>query len=310
MISIVIANWNSGRLLENCVRSLFENASGAEITVVDNASSDSSLSFMEAGPVLHGRVSVIRNDDNLGFAAACNQGWRASAGCHILFLNPDTECLPGSIHRLEQTLSAAPGVWAVGGCLVAPAGEFPSDFNVRPFPDIAGLAADMLFLKRISVGRRRSRALSPSRAFAAMEVDQPAAACLMVTKAALESIDGFDESFYPAWFEDVDLCRRIRDHGGRIQFQPGARFLHHGGYSTALLSRRRFLEIYHGNQLRYFRKHHGQAAAARARILIIAGLMIRSALSIAASPPRGVSRSDSITAYWNAAVHLSKPRVD
>jgi GT2 family glycosyltransferase len=143
VISIVIVNWNSGGLLENCVRSLLRNAAGCQIIVVDNASTDSSLLFfeqMQDGPVL------IRNSRNVGFAAGSNLGWRAGEGSLLLFLNPDTECFPGSIDRLEQTLIADKEVWAAGGRLISPSGTPQEDFNVRAFPSVAGVAAEMLLI--------------------------------------------------------------------------------------------------------------------------------------------------------------------
>jgi hypothetical protein len=126
----------------------------------------------------------------------------------------------------------------------------------------------------------------------------------MVARTALEAIDGFDEDFGPAWFEDVDLCRRIRDRGGRIQYQPGARFLHHGGYSLQHLSRQDFLEIFHTNQIRYFRKHFGPKTAGRVRRWILLGLFLRSALSLAVSPSPGVPRAAAARMFWNAARHI------
>ena len=176
-------------------------------------------------------LSILRNNRNIGFAAGNNLGWRASKGDRILFLNPDTECLPESIPRLEQTLISDHAIWAVGGRLVGPTGKPQFDFNVRSFPTIGSVASEMFFLDEIWPSNPWSHSVHPDDGGQPVDVDQPAAACLMVSRAALESIGGFDEAFYPAWFEDVDLCRRIRNQGGRIQFQPNACFLHHGGYS-------------------------------------------------------------------------------
>ena len=293
MISVVIVNWNSGLFLENCVRSLIQNAPGCEVCIVDNASTDSSLRFADE---LKPGILIHRNSRNAGFAAANNTGWRASKGSHILFLNPDTECFPGSVNHLKEAL-AYENIWAVGGQLVGRSGKPQTTFNVRPFPTIGRVAAEMFFIEKI-----RPHQLSPQET----DVDQPAAACLMVTRKALETLGGFDEAFYPAWFEDVDLCRRIRNLGGRIRYKPAARFLHHGGYSLSCLSRQDFLEIYHSNQIRYFRKHHGTGAALNAKRLIVAGLMLRSALSAILPPSSSESRTASVKAFWNAARRIAK----
>ena len=305
MISIVIVNWNSGQLLENCVRSLLANAAGCQIIIVDNASADSSLSFADK---IGADLSILRNNRNIGFAAGNNLGWRASKGDRILFLNPDTECLPESISRLEQTLVSDPAIWAVGGRLVSPTGKSQMDFNVRSFPTIGSVASEMFFLDEIWPSNPWSHSVHPDDGGQPVDVDQPAAACLMVSRAALESIGGFDEAFYPAWFEDVDLCRRIRNQGGRIQFQPNARFLHHGGYSLGRISRQDFLESFHTNQIRYFRKHYGPRAASRVRRLILLGLFLRAGLSMIHSPATEMSRAAASKMFWNAARHIFRLR--
>ena len=134
-----------------------------------------------------------------------------------------------------------------------------------------------------------------------IDVEQPAAACLMISRSALESIGGFDEYFYPAWFEDVDLCRRIRNQGGRIQYRPEAVFLHQGGYSLQRLEYQNFLESFYSNQIRYFRKHHGPQSARRVRRIILAGLLLRTGISLFYSPICDTPRAIAARSFWGAA---------
>jgi N-acetylglucosaminyl-diphospho-decaprenol L-rhamnosyltransferase len=303
LISIVVVNWNSGQLLQCCIQSLLRNAAGCQIVVVDNASTDSSLHF--ADTIQSADLSILRNHLNAGFAAGNNRGWQQSAGDRILFLNPDAECLPESISFLEQALASDPAVWAVGGHLLSPSGKSQTGFNVRVFPSIGNVAAEMLLLDGIWPANRRRSAYNHADLNEATDVDQPAAACLMVARTALEKVGGFDETFHPAWFEDVDLCRRIRNYGGRILYQPKSRFLHHGGYSLNGMPREDFLEIYHTNQVRYFKKHHGLQTAVRVRRWIVAGLILRSALSMVYSPLPHTARSASARIYWKAARRIA-----
>jgi GT2 family glycosyltransferase len=297
VIAIVIVNWNSGQLLEKCVRSLRTHSTECSITIVDNASEDSSLSFASA---MDAGLTIFRNERNMGFAAGNNQGWRATKGDRILFLNPDTECLPGSISCLEQTLESDRSIWAAGGRLLQASGKPGSNSGVRSFPTVGSVAAEAFFLDEIwpsnpwSLGMRLENTGQP------IDVDQPAAACLMVSREALERIGGFDETFHPAWFEDVDLCRRIRNYGGRIQYQPKAEFRHHGGYSLDHISRQVFLETFHRNQIRYFRKHFGPQYAARVRRLILTGLFLRTGVSMIHSPIRSMSRVAAAKTFWSA----------
>jgi len=304
VISVVIVNWNSGSFLEKCVRSLLRNAPGSQIIVVDNASTDSSLSFAEG---MQGSISILRNRQNLGFAAANNIGWQVSAGDRILFLNPDIECLPESVAGLEKTLNADSAIWAAAGQLIGPSGRPQTRFNLRPFPTVGNVAAEMLFLDDIWPSNPWSGTVNIDYESEA-DVDQPAAACLMLCREALEITDGFDEGFRPAWFEDVDLCRRIRNEGGRIRYQPKSQFLHHGGHSLDNLSRQEFLELFHRNQVRYFRKHHGTRSAGCVRRWITAGLLLRSIISIAYPLAPNLSRAASAKAFWNAARTIGKHR--
>jgi len=302
MISAVIVNWNSGRLLEKCVRSLKTHAAGCAILIVDNASTDGSLDFAsETGEDL----ILLRNARNLGFAAASNLGWRACTGDPVLFLNPDIECLPESVSRLAEAFAGDPDLWAAGGRLVSPSGKPQTGFNVRRFPSLKSAAADAFFIDEIWPSNPWNTGMLLDTVRKPMEVDQPAAACLMVSRAALESIAGFDEAFYPAWFEDVDLCRRIRNRGGRILYHPEAGFIHQGGYSLQRMEHRNFLESFHSNQIRYFRKHHGFRSARRVRRIILAGLLLRAAISLLHPPVRHASRAAAAKSFWNAARHIS-----
>ncbi|MBI2149061.1 MAG: hypothetical protein HYU27_00450 [Acidobacteria bacterium] len=109
----------------------------------------------------------------------------------------------------------------------------------------------------------------------AVRVDQPAAAALMVRRDAYEEVGGFDEQFYPAWYEDVDFCKRLKTRGWEIYFIPRAEFLHAGGYSAEALGSEKFAGAYYGNQVRYARKHLGPAGAAVVRASIAAGMIGR-----------------------------------
>jgi GT2 family glycosyltransferase len=301
VISIIIVNWNSGQLLEKCVRSLLTHSTECSITIVDNASEDSSLSFASA---MDAGLTIFRNERNMGFAAGNNLGWRAAKGNYILFLNPDTECLPGSISCLEQTLESDRSIWAVGGRLIQASGKSGSDPGVRSFPTVRSVAAEAFFLDELWPSNPWSLRMRMENIGRPIDVDQPAAACLMVSRHALERIGGFDETFCPAWFEDVDLCRRIRNHGGRIQYQPGAGFRHHGGYSLNHISRQVFLETFHTNQIRYFRKHFGPQSAARVRRLILTGFFLRIGVSMIHPPVRNMTRVAAAKAFWSATRYL------
>ncbi len=303
MISAVVVNWNSGAFLEKCIASLQSYAAGCEVVVVDNASEDRSADFLVPGP----GIVLVANPSNMGFAAANNTGWRRARGDLVLFLNPDVECQEGAADSLREVLDRTPSVWAAAGSLLQAPGESAPQMSIRRLPSISSVAAEMLLLDEIWPRnpwtvryRMTGEDLRADRA-----VEQPAAACLMIRRTALEAIGGFDEGFRPAWFEDVDLCKRLRDAGGTILFHPSARFVHHGGYSLERLPYAEFLEYYHLNQIRYFLKHHGARDARRVRGLVVAGMRLRAAVSIFHPLVRGSSRTQSFRIFRQAARRFS-----
>jgi N-acetylglucosaminyl-diphospho-decaprenol L-rhamnosyltransferase len=304
MISVVVVNWNAGTLLGGCIRSLREHAPDSEVVVVDNASADDSLrEVAEWGAP----VRLIRNTRNEGFAGGCNIGWRIATCASVLFLNPDAEATPGATAALERCLAEHGDAWAASGLLVSPDGLPQAGFNIRTFPNLASVAAEAFLLHRLwpsNPWTARHR-MSTSDLRTPRDVEQPAAACLVVRRAALERLGGFDEGFHPAWWEDVDLCRRIHSAGGKIRFEPAARFIHHGASSLRRLSLEDYLVAFHTNEQRYFAKHHGADAAAKVWALRIAGLRLRSALAFVGLRMAGLSRRESARRFARAARRLA-----
>lgn len=297
MISIVVVNWNSGTLLGRCLGSLERYAPHCETLVVDNASADGSWQ----AAVDRKGVVLLRNERNEGFAAGCNRGWRESQGDPVLFLNPDAEAAKGAIDALAAALESRPELWAVAGSLTDAGGNPQKGFNARRLPTVASVAADMLFIDEIWPGNPWTDRMPGFDHSRDSEVEQPAAACLMLRRAALTGLEGFDASFHPAWFEDVDLSHRIHGAGGLILYVSRARFLHLGGSSLSSLPYRDFLWHFNRNRLRYFRKHHGRAAAARVRRLVVCGMILRAAFSLVVPRPVGVSRAAAAGMYWEMA---------
>ena len=112
------------------------------------------------------------------------------------------------------------------------------------------------------------------------DVEQPAAACLLVRRDAFDAVGGFDEAFHPAWFEDVDFCRRLLDAGWRIRYVAGARVVHEGGVAMRTLGLGSFSTIWYRNLLRYAGKHGSLATRLALRPLLVAGMAIRTTVSL------------------------------
>jgi N-acetylglucosaminyl-diphospho-decaprenol L-rhamnosyltransferase len=217
-LSVVIVTWNSAEHLPDCIEALDgELPFASEVVVVDNASTDASASVAAS---LGARV--LANGTNEGFGRACNRGARESTGNVVLFLNPDTVVRPGAVKAARRALVAAPGVGAVGGALVA------EDGSPQPAADeFITPARFALRTLRTAAGRGGPATRPP-----AGPVDWVFGAFLMVRRDAFEAAGGFDPDYH-MYYEDMDLCWRLREAGWQTRFAPDAECVHLGGASAA-----------------------------------------------------------------------------
>lgn len=257
-LSAVIVNWNSHAYLARLAASLVPlRGELKEVVVVDNASDDSSLQALQNYP----DIELLRLDRNRGFAAAANEGISQTSAPFILLLNPDVEIVSDSVRRLYERILKQPGAAIVCGPLVDSRGV-PQSFQIRPFPTFVSALRDVLFLDEMIAGwggnsaARPGHGVTPSAEATGVEIEQPAAAFWVLRKSAWEAVGGFDAQFFPAWFEDVDFCRRLRAQGWCFLYFPDSPVVHRGGQSLERLGYRAFIQIYYKNLLRYFRKHH------------------------------------------------------
>ena len=222
-------------------------ASGIAPVVVDNASADRSAERARAGG-----ATVIENAENRGFAAAVNQGFRATDADFVLLLNPDVR-LTTPVDPLVE--AAAGGLSA--GQLTDDAGRPQTGFTIRRLPTAASLSFELLGINRLwrnNRVNRRYRYLDRDLGQPG-PVEQPAGAFLMIRREVWEKLGGFDESFYPVWFEDVDFCRRALDAGFGIQYEPDVKAAHRGGHSVAQVPAGCRMRYWYGSLLRYAAKH-------------------------------------------------------
>ena len=285
-VSVLIVSWNSRELLGRCLQSLASTA--VEVVVVDNGSTDGSAELVARE---HAGVRLIAESTNLGFAAAVNRGRRQASRRFVLLLNSDVEVRAGAIARLAAFLESHDDYGAAGGRLIDASGDPQRGFNIRRFPTMASFAVDLLLIDKIWPGNpitRRYLALDLD-ASRTQPVDQPAAACLLVRRDLLERLGGLDERFHPAWFEDVDLCRRIAGAGWRIGYVADAEFQHLGGVAMRALGLPTFTRIWYRNLRRYVAKHHAPFAYVATTALVAIGMLLRVAVCLSTGRPRQAS---------------------
>ena len=252
-LSIGIVSWNTRDLLDACLRSIATapDAVTREVIVVDNASADDTAEMVRDR---HPDVTLIANADNRGYAAGNNQAIAAASGELILLLNPDIVVHPGGLETLVGVLRERPEAGAVAPRLILPDGSVQASCRSFPTPDVVlyeALGLSRFFPRSRRFGKYRMTwwGYDDER-----PVDQPMASAFMVRRAVLDQVGGMDEDF-PIFFNDVDLCKRIREAGWEIRFTPRASMDHVGGASTSQVRRRMIVES-HRSFVRFYRKHY------------------------------------------------------
>jgi N-acetylglucosaminyl-diphospho-decaprenol L-rhamnosyltransferase len=244
-IDVVIVSYNSAGHLRACVEPL-AGLQGVTVIVVDNASSDGSVEAVADLP-----VQTVPLAENNGFAHGCNTGWRQGTAPAVLFLNPDATIDPDSLQRLADALAASPSVGAVAPKIVESDGSL--DFSQRRFPRLRTTYAQALFLHRVFPQATWSDELvrDPGAYERPGSPDWASGACLLVRRTVLEQLDGLDDGFF-LYCEDLDLCRRIREAGLDVHFEPEAVVVHEGGASAP---RAALLPVLAASRVRYAKKH-------------------------------------------------------
>ena len=297
--SVIIVTYNSGMQIEACVRALASQ--DCEIIVVDNVSSDDTTTRVR-GLADEITLTLLAQDRNLGFAGGVNEGARVAAGETLLILNPDAIAETGAVDALLSCLSV-PNIAAAGGALLDENGSPERGFSFRRLPTLASLLFEVLLINQLwpaNPVNRRYRCLDADLT-GEQEIEQPAGACLAVKRATWENAGGMDTQFYPVWFEDVDLCLRLKKTNARIIYCPWARFHHGGAHSLGKLAFEDKQVFWYTNMLRYVSKHFSAGAVLALRAGIVAGMGLRMLACFLGSKPADVSRNAAVKSYWKVA---------
>lgn len=280
-LSVIIVNWNTRDLLRACLASLRTALAAspltAEILVVDNASSDGSATMVTAE---FPEARLFANRENLNYAGGNNQGLAAAAGDYLLLLNPDTEVPAGAPDALIELLRTHPDAGAAAPALVYPDGRLQS--SIRGFPTPRALFGELSGLGRLlprsAWAAYRAEGLPDDRP---SSVDQPMASAFLVRKEALDQTGPFDPQF-PLFFNDVDLCFRLKQAGWEILYDPRVRVVHVGGASTRQV-RPEAIRRSHEGLRRYYEKHYRGRLPAPLYAAILALIGLGGTLRVAAA---------------------------
>ncbi|MFZ1395994.1 MAG: glycosyltransferase family 2 protein [Candidatus Promineifilaceae bacterium] len=233
-LSIVIVNYNTRQLLDDCLASIFAAqapAGGLEVIVVDNASRDGSTAMVREK---YPSVQLIASEVNRGFSAANNMGVRVANGRTILFLNSDTRVDANALTEPVAYLLANPTVGALTVRLIYPTGERDPD-NHRGFPTPWNAICHFSGLSKLFPADPRFNGYFQSYADMSQThpVDVIAGSYMLMPMALCRELGGWDETYF-FYGEDIDFCYRIRQAGYQIIYYPHVEVLHYKGASSGL----------------------------------------------------------------------------
>ena len=257
-LSIIIVNYNVKYFVHQCLDSIFRSdieQKQVEVFVVDNASSDGSISYLKKHfPARqYPRLHLIANSRNVGFGRANNQALRRANGEYILFLNPDTLLHSETLSRCLEYADAHPQMGALGTMMLRADGSFA--FESRrglPTPCVAmckmtGLSH--LFPQSRTFGKYYMRYLDKEQP---VEIDIISGAFFLARHSALNKTGGFDEDYF-MYGEDVDLSYRLKQNGYENHYVPYP-ILHYKGESTHK-NTFRYVHVFYNAMLIFFKKH-------------------------------------------------------
>lgn len=257
-VSIIIVCYNDREVLLPCLTSIFESRFEVshEVLLVDNGSVDGS---QEEALERHPDVRLVEAGYNSGYAGGNNIGYRASRGRFVLFLNPDTLLCDGVLDRLVERYEALPGCGAVGPNVRNADGSLQR--SVFRSPRLVDFW-DSFMLKRVPGYARLFGFMGYRDEDYANEgdVDVVCGCCFLVGRPVLEEVGCFDEEYF-IYFEEADLCERIRAAGHRVVYTPATSIVHLGGATTVKQQTWFRIRAERSRRL-FFRKHRGPLATA------------------------------------------------
>jgi len=272
-LSIIIVNFNTRQLLFNCLKSIFTETKNIsyEVIIVDNGSTDDSLSFVKKH---FPQVKIITNKKNLGFAKASNQGVTIAKGKYLLFLNSDTLILNKAIEKSLKFIIKNPQINILGCRLLN------KDRSIQPsigfFPQLKQLFLMMFFLDDIPFINRLMKPYQQSRIdfyCKTQEVDWVTGAFLLLSKKVINKIGGFDEDFF-MYNEEVDFCYRAKKEGFKVWFYHEPEIIHLKGKSSQEGFKTAVLGEYQGLE-KFYKKYQSSLANQQLRFLLKFGALLR-----------------------------------
>jgi GT2 family glycosyltransferase len=294
-IAYVIVAYRSAGDIAACLDAIQQDMpAGSEIIVVDNASPDDSAGVARAHP---SRPTIVTSPENRGFGSGCNLGAGSARSDLLFFVNPDARLVPGATGRLLEGVAADEAAVVFGAAVLGPGGSRGAA-SAGFEPSLRSVAGHYLFLARLPYASRLFPPLQLPASSAERSPDWVSGAAMLVRASAYEAVGGFDEALF-MYMEDVDLCCRLRERGGRVRYVPEARVDHALGGSQGGEQAARWFRAFFA----YVARHRGTGEARLVAFVTAAGLALRSMLLRTSNPPHSRRLASAARCGLDLALH-------
>lgn len=252
-LTIIIVNYNSMAYLKKCLNSIINSQYkvNVDIFVSDNNSKDGSIDMVKNE---FPQVFLIENKNNLGYSGAANRAIRQSSGRYILILNNDIEVLDNPLDLMVERINRDSDIGLLGCMLLNSDKTLQQSFGYFNLGFLSE-AIQKIFFNRYKRGNRLVGRYLYKIHKKFREVDWISGACIMARRDAMDDVGLMDENYF-MFFEEIDLCNKVRKKGWKICYTPDAKMIHHGGKSSSAEFDRIMIE-YRKSQLYFYKKHYG-----------------------------------------------------
>jgi len=270
-VSVIIVSYNTVKLLDECIISIKSQTSVEfEIIVIDNNSTDNTLEMLTAK---HADVIRIENNKNSGFASANNQGIEIAKGKYLFLLNPDTLVLDGAVDKLFKFMEKNTDIGICGPKNFGP--DLKLQLNCDHYPGLWNILVEYF---RLGVAFPRLRIFNRTMMRywtydSIKEVERMTGCSLMIRRSVMGVVGRLDDRFF-MYFEETDICMRVKTSGYNVVFYPDASIVHYGGQSAmqrkdAHIVNTTAMGYYLPSRYYFFRKHYGMVSELFLRMIDI-----------------------------------------
>ena len=274
-LSVVIVNYQTFELTKNTINSIFEYSYpfSLEVIVVDNASSDDSLSKLK--DYFKDKVKFIASAENNGFAAGNNQALNVSQGKYVLLLNSDTIVWEDTLESIYNYMEKHTDVGACGCRVLLENGELDKACK-RSFPNVKNSFFRLFHIPTNSEDDDYNLDNLPDGEI--YEIDCLTGAFMFIRKNALDEVGFLDETFF-MYGEDIDLCYRIKQAGWKIVYYGKSKITHLKGASSKKQKSKLIYEFYRAMYI-YYNKHHAKESSFIVNIVVYLGIVVLCVLKL------------------------------